>query len=68
MESYRDLGITNLLLRKGSKPCSSGVRQSTEPDMTDHRQSTSVNIPRCTGEAAVNASWNHKIVSTVQTL
>ena len=57
MESYLDLFITNLLSFKGFKPRSSSVRQSTEQDMMFHRQSTSVKKPRCTGEAAVKASW-----------
>lgn len=57
MESYRDLGMTNLLLQSGSMPRSSLVRQSTDPEMTLQRQSTSVSMPRCTGDAAVSANF-----------
>lgn len=46
MESYLDFGMTNLLFLRGSKPLSSLVRQSTDPEITFHLQSTSVKCPR----------------------
>lgn len=45
MESYLDLGMTNRLFFKGSSPLSSLVRQSTDPEITFHLQSTSVTFP-----------------------
>lgn len=52
--------MTNLLFFNGSKPLSSFVRQSTEPEMTDHRQSMSVRYPLNTGDAAVTANCCEK--------
>lgn len=67
VESYRDLGITNLSVVSGSKPLSCRVRQSTDRDITSHRQSTSVRYPRKMGDAAVKANWNaQKVISCIR--
>lgn len=56
IESYLDFGITNSLFFNGTKPLSSLVRSSTDPEIVDHLQSTSVKYPLNTGDAAVIAN------------
>ena len=69
IESYRDLGMTNLSVVNSSSPRSCFVLQSTEAEIMSQRQSTSLRNPRKIGVAAVSdsmmghngANWSYSL-------